>query len=322
MSLPCRRAFSDEFLRLATHDPTLIAIGSDSKGSVTLSDFSRLRQDQWVEVGIAEQNAIGLAAGLANAGLKPFVTGPACFYTLRCAEQIKIDVAYSRSNVKIIAVSGGVSYGPLGTSHHALQDLALWGATPGIDVYLPADAAQTTCMTRQLATSSRPAFVRMGRQAVPDVYGKEGVTGQKATFAAGKAIELRRGADLLLLGLGETVHEVWQAACRLAAQGIEATVLDLASYKPLDEQAIVSAAAHCQAVVTVEEHSVHGGLGDRVAGLLARHRPRRQKKIAFPDEDLITGDRNALFEHYGLTAESVMRQAMQLLQGCRKEGGP
>lgn len=314
MTIPCRKAFTETLLELARKDDKIVALCSDSRGSVTLNEYADTLPDQFVECGIAEQNCVGVAAGLANAGYKPFVTGPACFYSMRSAEQVKVDIAYSQSNVKIIGISGGVSYGALGTSHHSLQDIATMSAVPNLKVILPADAWQTSSMTRVLANTVGPFYVRMGRGAVPDVYGPDSLTGLEIPFQVGKAIALREGPDVLLIGAGETVNLVWLAGVELARQGISATVLDMATVNPLDEKAILDAAAVCQAVVTVEEHSLHGGLGDQIAGLLAQERPRLMKKIAFPDEDLVTGDSGEVFRHYGLTPENIVSQSVRLIE--------
>ena len=192
-----RVAFTRTLLSLGREDSRLFALVTDSRGSVTLTDFARELPEQFVECGIAEQNAIGIAAGLANAGKTPFVCGPACFFSLRAAEQIKIDLAYSNSNVKVIGVSGGVSYGALGASHHATQDVALMRAIPGLTVVLPADACQTEALTRELARHSGPVYVRMGRGEVPDVYEKP------PTITLGKANVLRQGKDVSLIACGE-----------------------------------------------------------------------------------------------------------------------
>jgi len=302
-----REAFARTLLALAREDARLFALATDSRGSVTLGDFARELPGQFVECGIAEQNAVGIAAGLANAGKKAFVCGPACFYSLRAAEQIKVDLAYSGSDVKVIGVSGGVSYGALGASHHATQDVALMRAIPGLTVVLPADGHQTEALTRALAAHTGPAYVRMGRGEVPDVYEKN------PPFVLGKANVLRRGGGVSLIACGEMVHPALEAARLLAAEGIEAGVTDMHTLKPLDEAAILDAAA-AGAVVTVEEHSVHGGLGSAVASLLAQHRPTPMRILALPDEALYTGTSAQVFDHYGLTPRGVVQAAKELLQ--------
>ncbi len=293
-----RSAFTRTFLQLAKADQTLYAVATDSCGSVMLGGFAEQLPGQFVECGIAEQDAIGISAGLANAGLRPFACGPACFYSLRSAEQIKVDVAYSRQNVKIIGVSGGVSYGALGATHHATQDIALMRAIPGIEIFLPSDGPQMVKLTEYLAKSSQPAYVRMGRGAVPTVYENE------APFIPGKANRLRMGMDATLIACGEMVYHALEAARLLEVRGVSASVYDMHTLRPLDEAAILEA-AETGLIVTVEEHNVHGGLGGAVAEVLAQKRPVKMALLGLPDETLYTGTSTEVFEHYGLTGEGV-----------------
>ena len=216
-----RKAITETLLALAREDRSIFALATDSRGSVTLGDFAAELPNQFVECGIAEQDAIGIAAGLANAGLKPFACGPACFYSMRSAEQVKVDMAYSHTNVKIIGVSGGVSYGALGTTHHATQDIALMRAIPGLAVVLPADANQGAAMTRALAAYEGPVYVRVGRGAVEDIYGPD------APFELGKANLLREGGDLAIIACGEMVYPSLKAAEALAEKGIQARIIDM-----------------------------------------------------------------------------------------------
>ena len=302
-----RMVFTRTLLALARENANLFALATDSRGSVTLSDFARELPAQFVECGIAEQNAVSIAAGLTNAGKKPFVCGPACFYSLRSAEQIKVDLAYSNSDVKVIGVSGGVSYGALGASHHATQDVALMRAIPGLTVVLPADGFQTEALTRTLAAHTGPVYARMGRGAVPDVYEKD------PPFTLGKANILRHGRDLSLIACGEMVYPAVEAAKLLSASGIEVSVFDMHTLKPLDEGAVLTAAA-TGAVITIEEHSVHGGLGSAVASLLAQRKPTLMRILGLPDEFLYTGTSAEVFEYYGLTPQGIAEAAKELLK--------
>ena len=303
---PCRKAITETLLELAKQDPLLYTLASDSRGSVTLDDFAKQLPGQFVECGIAEQDAVGMAAGLACAGLKPFVCGPASFYATRAAEQVKVDVAYSHLNVKIIGVSGGVSYGALGGTHHSVQDIALMRAIPNLQVFLSADANQSVALTKALAASPEPAYVRVGRGAVPDVYGPD------VTFEIGKAVKLRKGKDVALIACGEMVYHAVEAAKLLAAEGVEAQVLDMASIKPLDEAAILEA-ANTGAIVTIEEHSVKGGLGGAVAEVVCQHRPVKMRILGLSDEPLYNGESKVVFEHYGLTASGIAKAAKELI---------
>ena len=302
-----RKAFTETLLELARKDPCIFAVATDSRGSVTLSEFAQELPQQFVECGIAEQDAIGIGAGLACTGLRPFVCGPASFYSLRSAEQIKIDVAYCHQNVKIIGVSGGVSYGALGSTHHAVQDIALMRAIPGLQVVLPADANAAVQLTRALASSNEPAYVRMGRNAVEDVYPPY------ASFTIGKANVLREGTDLTIVACGELVLPALCAAEKLNQRGIAVSVLDMHTIKPLDRGAICSA-AQMGPILTIEEHSVLGGLGAAVAEVVCQEWPTKMRIMGLPDEVLYTGESKEVFAHYGLTAEGIAQSAEELLQ--------
>ena len=299
-----RMAFTRTLLELAREDPFIFAVATDSRGSVTLNDFANERPAQFVECGIAEQDAVGVSAGLAHSGLRPFVCGPACFYTLRSAEQVKVDVGYSHTNVKIIGVSGGVSYGALGSTPHATQDIALMRAIPGIEIFLPCDGPQTEALTRYLAQSGEPAYVRMGRGAVPTVY--EG----DAPFTPGKANRLCQGGDGAIIACGEMVYPALEAARLLKAEGIAVSVYDMHTLRPLDEEAILEA-ADTGLVVTAEEHDVHGGLGGAVAEVLCQRKPTRMRILGLPDEKLYSGTSAQVFAHYGLTPQGIAETIRQ-----------
>lgn len=302
-----RKAFTETLLELAKQDSRIFALATDSRGSVTLNDFVRELPNQFVECGIAEQNAVGIAAGLACTGLIPFVCGPASFYSTRSAEQVKVDVAYSHTNVKIIGVSGGVSYGALGGTHHAVQDVAFMRAVPGLQVMIPADANQAAAMTRALAKSAEPAYVRMGRGAVADIYP------ENAPFEIGKANILREGGDAAVIACGEMVYPALKAAELLAEKGVNVRVIDMHTIKPLDAAAIIGA-AETGAIITVEEHSVCGGLGAAVAEVICQHKPVKMKLLGLPDEYLYSGSNHEVFEHYGLTPEGIAASVEALIR--------
>lgn len=303
-----RMAFTRTLLELAREDEKLFAVATDSRGSVTLTDFANELPKQFVECGIAEQDAVGISAGLANAGLRPFTCGPACFYSLRSAEQVKVDVAYSHQNVKIMGVSGGVSYGALGSTHHATQDIALFRAVPDIEIYLPSDGAQMVELTKYLATSAEPAYVRMGRGAVPTIYEDD------VPFVSGKANKLRSGSKAAIIACGEMVYHSLEAAKLLEAKGVDVSVYDMHTLRPLDEAAILEA-ADTGLVVTVEEHNVHGGLGGAVAEVLVQQKPVRMRILGLPDENLYNGTSAEVFAYYHLTGEGIARSVESALNG-------
>ncbi len=303
-----RKAITETLLELAREDRSIFALATDSRGSVTLGAFADALPGQFVECGIAEQDAVGIGAGLANAGLKPFVCGPACFFSMRSAEQIKVDMAYSHMNVKVIGVSGGVSYGALGTTHHATQDIALMRAIPNMTVILPADANQAAEMTRALASYAEPTYVRVGRGDVPDVYG------ENPPFEIGKANVLREGGDVALIACGEMVYHALEAAKLLANDGISATLVDMHTLRPLDESTVMLA-AETGAVVTIEEHSVSGGLGGAVAEVLCQRKPTKMRILGLPVEPLFNGASQDVFDHYGLNAGGIAGAARALVRG-------
>lgn len=303
--IACRKAFTDTLLELAKTDKSIVAVTTDARGSVTLGDFAKELPDQFVECGIAEQNAVGISAGLAHSGKKAYVCGPACFYVARSLEQVKVDVAYNRTNVKILGVSGGVAYGALGATHHSLHDIAVLRTFPGMNIVLPCDARQTARLVRMLTGCPEPVYVRVGRAAVPDVYENDDFP-----FEFGKANMLTDGSDLTIIATGETVYHAYHAALRLAGQGISARVLDMAFIKPLDTEAILKAARETGRIITVEEHSRYGGLGAAVAETISEN-PVPVKILGIPDEDVVHGNSKEIFAHYGLDTDGIVRAALE-----------
>ena len=225
-TIPSRKMFTDTLLELGKKDRDIIVVTTDARGSVTLDAFANELPAQFVELGIAEQNAVGVGAGLTSAGKKTFVCGPACFYVARSLEQIKVDLAYSQNPVKILGVSGGVSYGALGFSHHSLHDIAALRTFPGMHIVLPSDIHQTEKLVHQLINYPYPVFIRVGRNAVPDVYKKD-----HFNFEIGKANLLLEGNDLTIIGTGETVYHCLEAGKRLHENGIKTRVIDMHTLK-------------------------------------------------------------------------------------------
>jgi len=308
IGVSCRKAFTETLLELAKRDKDIVAVTSDARGSVTLDGFAIQLPGQFIEVGIAEQNSVGIGAGLAVCGKKVFVCGPASFLSARSLEQVKVDVAYTNANVKVIGVSGGVSYGALGASHHSLHDIAVMRAIPGITVMLPCDAAQTRKMTRVLADFDGPVYVRMGRNPVPDVY-----INADPAFEPGKSNLLMNGSDIAIIGTGETVRHALDAGLLLMKKGIHARVIDMHTIKPLDRDTVIKAAEETGHIITVEEHSIHGGLGAAVAETIVQSKPVPMRILGIPDETVITGTSSEVFRHYGLTGESICKAAEDLL---------
>jgi transketolase len=306
--IPCRKSFTDTLLELATKDKEIVAVTSDASGSATLTDFGKALPEQFVEVGIAEQNAVGVSAGLASTGKKVFIFGPACFYVARSLEQVKVDMAYSQMPVKICGVSGGVAYSQLGATHHSLHDIAVLRTFPGMEVYLPCDVRQTRKLVEKLVNHPKPAYIRVGRNAVPDVYDDDNFD-----FELGKANMLMDGKDLTIIGTGETVYHCLEAAKTLKEQGINARVLDMHSLKPFDREAVVKAAKETGRIVTVEEHSIYGGLGGIVAEICAEECPVKVKRLGIPDENVIHASPLEVFHHYGFDAEGIVKNVLSFI---------
>ncbi|WP_248927037.1 transketolase family protein [Paenibacillus hamazuiensis] len=302
-----RQALCEKLLELARKDRDIVLLASDSRGSASMVPFVKELPEQFVETGIAEQNIVGIAAGLAHSGKKPWVTSPACFLSMRAIEQVKVDVAYSATNVKLIGISGGVSYGALGMSHHSLQDIAVTRAIPGLAVILPADRHETKRMTEALAAHEGGVYVRIGRNPVEDSYESDDYP-----FEIGKAVTMREGNDVTLIAAGETVRVALDAADLLRADGVGCRVLNMHTIKPLDTEAILKAAEETGRIITLEEHSIYGGLGAAVAETVVQHRPVPMRILGIPDEPAITGKTSEVFAHYGISAANVRTVALAM----------
>ena len=300
--------FAATVLDLARQNPDLLVVTSDSRGSGKLASFGKALPRQIIEVGIAEQNLVGIAAGLASAGKLVFAVSPACFLTARSLEQIKNDICYSDRPVKVVGISAGVSYGALGTTHHSLHDFAALRAIHNLTVIAPADNFETEEAIRAAAKLPSPVYLRFGKRQMPDLPRLD------AEFSLGRASRVREGNDLTFLATGETVASAFGAAELLAQARIECRVLSVHTIKPLDHNAVLAAARETRAVVTVEEHSVNGGLGEACAALLLQSGLVPAFRIVgFPDEATVNGNQKELFRHYGLDAEGLATTARELL---------
>lgn len=306
--IPNRQAICETLMEHAKTDKDLVVLCSDSRGSASLTPFFNEFPQQSVEVGIAEQNLVSISAGLASCGKKPWCASPASFVSTRSYEQCKVDVAYSRTNVKIIGISGGVSYGALGMSHHSAQDIAAMSAIPGMRVYLPSDRHQTKKLVEALLRDEQGAYIRVGRNPVEDLY-----TEERCPFEMDRATVLAEGTDVLLVACGEMVRPAWEAARLLEKEGVSAAVLDMYCVKPLDTETLLRYTERVKAVVTVEEHAPFGGLGSMVAQAVAGRCPKKVKCLALPDAPVITGTSKEVFDHYGLNAGGIAGAVRELL---------
>ena len=285
-----------------------MAVANDSVGSSNLKEFKRRFPDRLVNVGIAEQNLVGVSAGLASAGKIPFTCGASCFLTGRALEQIKVDLGYSRHNVKLCGMSSGMAYGELGPTHHSIEDLAWTRAIANLTVIVPADPGETAQAVRAAAAMDGPVFLRVSRMPVPAVHAAD------ARFEIGRAVLLRDGSDVTIVAAGVTVSRALEAAGMLEADGISAAVLNLSTIRPIDRDSIV-AAAERGPIVTVEEHTVYGGLGSAVAEVVVTTHPVRMRLLGVPGVFAPTGSTEFLLQHFGLTPEGIRDAARSLVQG-------
>lgn len=304
-----KQMICEVLMEAAKTDKDIVALCSDSRGSGSFTPFAETYPDQFVETGIAEQNLVSISAGLAKCGKKSYAVSPACFLSTRSYEQAKVDVAYSNTNVKLIGISGGVSYGALGMSHHSAQDIAAMSAIPNMRVYLPSDRFQTAKLIEALLKDEKPAYIRVGRNPVEDIY-----TEDNCPFEMDKATVLTEGTDAAIIACGEMVRPAYEAAKLLEKDGIHATVLDMYCVKPLDKEAIVKAASNAKVVVTAEEHAPFGGLGSMVSQVVGTECPRKVLNIALPDAPVVSGTSKEVFDYYGMNAEGIAKTVKDALK--------
>lgn len=303
-----RQVICEVLMEHAKEDRDVVVLCSDSRGSASLAPFASAFPEQFVEVGIAEQNLVSISAGMAKCGKKPYAASPASFISTRSFEQAKVDVAYSNTNVKLIGISGGVSYGALGMSHHSAQDIAAFASVPNMRVYLPSDRFQTRHLMEALLEDEKPAYIRVGRNPVEDVY-EEG----NVPFVMDKATVITQGTDVAIIACGEMVKPAMDAAKILKEKGISASVVDMYCVKPLDVETVIQAASGAKAVITVEEHAPYGGLGSMVSQVVAGECPKKVVNMSLPDAPVITGTSREVFDYYGLNAEGIAGTAEKAL---------
>ncbi len=306
--IPNRAVMCEVLKEAAAKDRDVVVLCSDSRGSGSMTSFADTFPEQFVEVGIAEQNLVGIAAGLAACGKKPFAVSPASFISTRSYEQCKVDCAYSNTNVKLVGISGGVSYGALGMSHHSAQDIAAMSAIPGMRVYLPSDRHQTRKLFEALLQDNQTAYIRLGRNPVEDTY-EEG----NVPFEMDRATVISEGTDVLLVACGEMVKPMKDAAEILNQEGISTSALDMYCVKPLDTEGLLKAAKGKKLVVSIEEHSPFGGLGSMVAQVISANDPKKVLTLALPDAPVITGTSGEVFAYYGLTGEGIAKTVRETL---------
>jgi len=302
----CRDIYNETLLDITRGDRNAVVVVNDSVGSSKLDKLKKELPGQLVNVGIAEQDMIGVAAGLENGGKVPFVSGAGCFLTARGMEQIKVDLAYSKRHVVLCAQSPGVGYGALGATHHSIEDVAWMRVIPGMTVLVPADPAETEQALRWAYRHDGPVYLRISRMKVPAVHPDD------YRFTPGKAVTLREGDDVTLIANGTVLHRALAAADLLAGRGIAARVLSMASVKPLDEDAVVAAAEQTRGIVTIEEGLAVGGLGGAVAEVVGRTHPTLVTRLGLPDTFAPTGSAGWILDHFGLDPEGIADAAGRL----------
>ncbi|HTD96649.1 MAG TPA: transketolase C-terminal domain-containing protein [Edaphobacter sp.] len=303
----CRDAFAAVLEEMAGADERVCAVVNDSVSSTKTKGFRAKFPKRFINVGIAEQNMVGVSAGLANGGMIPFCCGASCFLTARSMEQVKVDLGYAKNNVKLCGMSSGMAYGELGPTHHSIEDLAWTRVIPNLMVVVPVDPVETRAAMRWAKEYAGPVFLRISRMPVPVLLPEDFV------FEPGKAVVLRDGDDVTLMANGVLVSRALEAAERLAAQGVGARVLNMSSMTPMDREAVVKAAKETGGIVTAEEASIYGGLGGAVAEIVAEEHPTRVTRLGVPGVFAPTGSAEFLLEHFGLTAHGIADAAVALL---------
>jgi len=309
-----RDPYGAALVDLAAEDPAIVALAADSKNSSKLTEFEKRYPERFFDLGICEQAMVGMAAGLALSGKKPFISALACFMSMRCFEQVRSALAYPRLNVKVVAMSSGFAYPQLGATHTCLEDLSIMRAAAHLAVVYPADAREVYQATKALAAIDGPVFMRLGRQAVRDVHD------DSYRFNFGRAERLRDGNDATVVAVGPAVPLALDAAEELAKEGIQVRVLNLSTIKPLDREALRTAARETGVVVTVEEHNLAGGMGSAVAEFLVQEYPVPMSLVGVPDETPEVYPREVLLEKYGLSVPGIMaavRTAREKKKGFR-----
>ena len=303
----CRDAFVAVLERLGAENDRVVAVCNDSVGSSKLNGFKKKFPERLINVGIAEQNMVGVGAGLANGGMLPFVCAAACFLTGRSLEQIKADISYSNANVKLIGISSGMAYGELGPTHHSIEDFAWTRVLPNLPVIAPCDSIETAAAVEWAASYPGPVFLRLSRVGVPDLLP------QGHVFVPGKANLLREGRDVTLVANGTVTHRLLKAADLLAAEGIQARVLNMATVRPIDREAVIAAAEETGAILTAEEHSTYGGLGSAIAEVVVDAAPVPMKILGVPGVFAHTASAEALLDDFGMSPAGVAEAARTLI---------
>jgi len=305
--LSTRDAYGQTLVELGRKNPDVVVLDADLSRSTQTQLFAKAYPERFFDCGIAEQNMVTIAAGLASAGKIPFASTFAVFVPGRCFDQIRMSIAQPGLNVKLVTTHSGISVGEDGITHQAIEDLSLACALPGFTVIVPADGIETAKAVQAAAEISGPVYIRLGRPKVPVIYPAD------YRFELGKAVNMRRGKDAAIIAIGIMVKAALDAASDLQKQGIECSVLNLSTLQPLDEEAIVRAAGETGAIVTAEEHLEHGGMGSLVAQAVAKHHPVPMEFVALKDYAM-SGKPAELLARYGLTSQGIQEAVLRVIK--------
>ena len=300
--------FANTLLELAKKDKDIVVVTSDSRGSGKLVQFGKELPDQIIEVGIAEQNLVGICAGLSAAGKKVFGVSPSSFLTARSLEQIKNDIAYSNHPVTLVGISAGISYGQLGSTHHSIHDLAVLRTINNIDIVVPADNFETKEVTKIAVDYPKPLFIRFGKKPMLKIHK------QNEKFQIGKAIEIIKGKDIIFLAIGETVQRAYLASSILKEINIYSTIISMHTLRPFDESFFLKSITNTKALITVEEHSTSGGIGEKCASIILQNKLNILFRIiGIPDEYMINGSQSDVLDYYDMEPNKLALIARKLL---------
>ena len=305
---PNLEIFADTLLTEAKKNSKIIVVTSDSRGSGKLVPFGKELPQQIVEVGIAEQNLVGISAGLSASGKKVFAVSPASFLTARSLEQIKADIAYSDQPVCLIGISAGISYGQLGSTHHSIHDFAVMRCINNMTIVAPADNFEASEVIKQAVDYNHPLYIRYGKKPMLDIHSG------KTQFQIGKAIIIEEGEDVALIATGETVQRAFLASQILKENNINPTIVSMHTIKPFDSETFLNIAKKSKVIVSIEEHSEFGGLGEQCASLLAQNQINTNFKIiGIPDEYMVNGSQSDVLDHYNMSPEKIAKITKSLI---------
>ena len=309
MGKPNLEIFADTLLQEARKDKDIIVVTSDSRGSGKLVPYGKALPNQIIEVGIAEQNLVGVSAGLAATGKKVFAVSPASFLTARSLEQIKADIAYSNLPVTLVGISAGISYGQLGSTHHSIHDFAVLRCINNMTIVSPADNLEASAVIQQAVHYPHPLYIRYGKKPMMDIHPANQL------FEIGKAITVQEGEDITLIATGETVHRAVLAGEILKAKGINPTIVSMHTIKPFDSNTFHQSIKKSKCLISLEEHSIYGGLGEQCASIIAQENLKIKLKIlGIPDEYMVNGSQSDVLDYYGMSPEKIADTAQRLLK--------